>query len=173
MQSVKQDRIPLLTLAIAALLLFSAGVPALAQDQEIQEQTVVTGEEEESVPALEDLRQQAMRLKQELLTATQDERTELSAEADQLLEKFDRRIAALEDQFAESREDMTETAQQYSLELMAVLTKRRDELQNWIAEFRENSEEAWDHLVYRLSSAYNSFYESWQDVEANLELEPG
>lgn len=157
---MNQDKVPVTTLAIAAILSLAMGALAVAQESDTQ-----------TVPGLDELRQESMLLKQDILTANADERQAVSNKAQQLMRKFDRRIEALQDTMSERGEAMSESARRYSNELIAAMGERRAKVGDWIDDIRGNTEETWDHIAYRFSRAYDAFYESWEDVESNLGLE--
>lgn len=122
----------------------------------------------DDTPMLQELEQDAMELRQSILTATEDERAVVADQANEVMQKFDRRISALSANISEQSEDMSTAAQEYSQELMVSLRAQREDVSEWMGDLRDSGSETWDHVVYQFSSAYDAFYESWEDVEANF-----
>lgn len=132
----------------------------------------VAGQEGESEPLdLQHLEQQAMELKQSVLTYTEDQRETLVNETEAALENFDARIERLESNIADSSEDMSAAAKEYVNEMMTTLTRQRNKLGQWFDTLQTDSEDAWDEVVYGFSRAYDEFHNSWLDLEAQFGAE--
>ncbi len=145
-----------------ALLLMAAPAITLAQNESANNVAA------DNVPMLTELEQEAMELRQSILTATEDERAAIAEQASEVMSKFDRRIDALGDNISEQRADMSAAAKEYSDELMTSLQDQREDVSEWMGELRAGTSDTWDHVVYQFSSAYDAFYESWEDVESNF-----
>ena len=117
---------------------------------------------------LQELEQDAMELRQAILTATEDERAAVAEQASEVMTKFDRRISTLSAEINEQSDEMSAAAQEYSEELMVSLRSQREDVANWMGDLRDSGSETWDHVVYQFSNAYDAFYESWEDVEASF-----
>ncbi len=128
------------------------------------------------MPRMGDLQQEAIDLKRDVLTATREDRAMLAEEADRVLVRFDRRITALREDIDERQDEMSEAATRYADELMSTLREQRDVVQQRLERLGESpdndSANAWDRTVYNFSSAYDSFVESWGNVEANFPMDP-
>lgn len=134
--------------------------------------TVVAQEQDNETLDLEHVKQQAMELKQSVLTATETQRQALVKEAEAALANFDARIERLENNITENSEDMSASAKEYANEMMSTLTRQRDELGQWFNSLQVESEKAWDEVIYGFSRAYDEFYDSWQDLEGQFGAEP-
>lgn len=128
-----------------------------------------------SLPSMNDLRQEAVQLRQSVLTNTSDEREMLAAEARLVLDRFDKRITALRENIDDSKEGMNAPAARYADELLTALREQRGNVQQSLRRLDDslgdNSANAWDRALYKFSSAYDSFIEIWEDVESNFPLE--
>ena len=149
-------------LTVAALLLGSA-------------ETVRAQDDDASLPGINELQQEAIDLKQMVLTTTQDERDALTAEADRVLSRFDRRVAALREDIDARQEEMSAAAARYADNLLATLRDQRNDVERRLESLNSDvgngAANAWDHAVYNFSTAYDSFIESWEDVEANFPMD--
>jgi len=135
-------------------------------------------QDDNNLPGINELQQDAIGLKQMVLTATRDERderAELAAEAERVLDRFDRRIAALRQDILSRQEEMSTAAARYSDNLLASLREQREDVQRRLdrlgTEVGSGAANAWDHAIYNFSTAYDAFIESWEDVEANFPME--
>jgi|GEM_PF-5053695 len=124
----------------------------------------------QTVPELRELRQQAMGLEQAILIAPEEEREMVAEQAEQLLASFDRRIEALTEDLARRQDEMNSAARRYSSELMQALGNQRQDVSQWLTQLRSNESETWDHIVYNFTRAYESFYETFEDVESSFGL---
>lgn len=125
----------------------------------------------EDVPTLEELKQGAVDLKRSFLTATREERLTLAQETQQMLSRFDARIAALRQNIDQRQDDMTSAARRYSEELLDKLAEQRADVMEWLENIETSSAREWDHTVYNFNTAYDAFFESWEDVESHFGLE--
>lgn len=133
---------------------------------------VIAQEQDNESLALENVKQQAMELKQSVLTATETQRQALVNETEAALDNFDARIERLETNIADNSDDMSASAEEYANEMMGTLTRQRNELGQWFNSLQTDSEAAWDEVIYGFSRAYDEFYDSWQDLEAQFGAEP-
>lgn len=159
--------------SLILVLLFSLAtvitLTTTAQAQEAQEaqDTRVTNSPDDT-SMLQELEQDAMELRQTILTATEDERAAVAEQASEVMTKFDRRISTLSAEINAQSDEMSAAAQEYSEELMVSLRSQREDVANWMGDLRDSGSETWDHVVYQFSNAYDAFYESWEDVEASF-----
>lgn len=130
---------------------------ALAQQQDMVE-----------LPTFAEVEQQAMELKQSVLTYSEEQRDALVSETESALTSFDRRIENLEENIAENGEEMSAAAKRYADNMMATLERQREELASWFASLKQDGNEAWDDVIYGFSSAYDEFYDSWENLEAQF-----
>lgn len=121
-----------------------------------------------AVPDFAHVQQQAMELKQSVLTFGENRRQELVAQTETTLAKFDRRIENLETNIAAHRDEMSSAAQRYADEMMHTLTRQRKDVADWFGALKGDSEETWDHIIYEFSVAYEEFYDSWENMEAQF-----
>lgn len=133
--------------------------------------TVVAQVGEKQSLDLEYVEQQAMELKQSVLTYSENQRQVLVNETEAALDNFDARIERLEKTLAENSEDMSVAAEEYANEMMRTLTRQRHELGQWFNSMQAESENAWDEVIFGFSRAYDDFYDSWQDMEAQFGAE--
>jgi len=156
--------------SLILVLLFSLAtvitLTTTAQAQEAQDNRVTNSPDDTSM--LQELEQDAMELRQAILTATEDERAAVAEQASEVMTKFDRRISTLSAEINEQSDEMSAAAQEYSEELMVSLRSQREDVANWMGDLRDSGSETWDHVVYQFSNAYDAFYESWEDVEASF-----
>ncbi len=156
--------------SLVLVLLFSLAtvitLTTTAQAQEAQDTRVTNSPDDTSM--LQELEQDAMELRQAILTATEDERAAVAEQASEVMTKFDRRISTLSAEINEQSDEMSAAAQEYSEELMVSLRSQREDVANWMGDLRDSGSETWDHVVYQFSNAYDAFYESWEDVEASF-----
>ncbi|MEQ8407410.1 MAG: hypothetical protein RKH07_03950 [Gammaproteobacteria bacterium] len=156
--------------SLILVLLFSLAtvitLTTTAQAQEAQDTRVTNSPDDTSM--LQELEQDAMELRQAILTATEDERAAVAEQASEVMTKFDRRISTLSAEINEQSDEMSAAAQEYSEELMVSLRSQREDVANWMGDLRDSGSETWDHVVYQFSNAYDAFYESWEDVEASF-----
>jgi len=132
----------------------------------------VVGQEGESEPLdLQHVEQQAMELKQSVLTYSEDQRQALVNETKAALNNLDARIERLENNIAANSEDMSVAAEEYANEMMNTLTRQRRELGQWFETLQTDTEDAWDEVVYGFSRAYDEFHDSWLDLEAQFGAE--
>lgn len=125
-------------------------------------------EEPESVPDFGHIEQQAMELKQSVLTYSEEQRQALVSETQAALQSFDRRIDRLEGRIAERSDEMSAAAKRYADDMMNNLEHEREQLSKWFTTLREDSDETWDHIIYGFSNAYDNFYDSWENLEAQF-----
>ncbi len=125
-------------------------------------------ESDNAMLAFSDMQQQAMELKQSVLTYSEQQRQELIAETRATLNNFDRRIDNLQQSIDARSEDMSAAAERYADELLNNLMRQRQDLAQWFSNLRQDSNQAWDDVIYGFSSAYDDFYESWEDLEAQF-----
>jgi TolA-binding protein len=123
---------------------------------------------DDSLPAFSDVQQQAMELKQSVLTYSQQQRQDLIAETRSALNNFDRRIDNLRHSIDARSEDMSAAAERYADNMLNNLERQRQDLAQWFSSLRQDSDQAWDDVIYGFSSAYDEFYESWEDLEAQF-----
>lgn len=122
----------------------------------------------EAVPAFEDVEKQAMELKQSVLTYSEEQRQALVSETKAALESFDQRINSLEGSIKARSDEMSTAAQRYADDMMKNLEHEREQLDKWFTTLQEDSTETWDHIIYSFSRAYDNFYDSWEDLEAQF-----
>lgn len=125
-------------------------------------------EKDNAMPAFSDMQQQAMELKQSVLTYSEQQRQELIAETRTTLNSFDRRIDNLQQSIDARSEDMSAAAERYADDLLNNLMRQRQDLAQWFSSLRQDTNQAWDDVIYGFSSAYDDFYESWEDLEAQF-----
>jgi tellurite resistance protein len=125
-------------------------------------------ERDNAMPAFADMQQQAMELKQSVLTYSEQQRQDLIAETRATLNNFDRRIDNLQQSIDARSEDMSAAAERYADELLNNLMRQRQDLAQWFSNLRRDGNQAWDDVIYGFSSAYDDFYESWEDLEAQF-----
>lgn len=51
----------------------------------------------------------------------------------------------------------------------SILARERARLVEETAKLESDTTEAWDHLIYRFSTTYDAFYETWEDIEDQFE----
>lgn len=122
----------------------------------------------DAIPDFAHVQQQAMELKQSVLTFGENRRQELVEQTRSTLAKFDRRIKNLESNIESHRDEMSSAAQRYADEMMHTLSRQREDVAGWFAALKGDSEETWDHIIYEFSVAYEEFYDSWENMEAQF-----
>lgn len=120
------------------------------------------------VPDFTHVEQQAMALKQSILTYTEDQRQDLISEAEAALTNFDQRIDNLDESIDARSEQMSSAARRYADSLMSTLNRQRQELADEFDSLRAENSAAWDEVIHEFSSAYYEFYDSWEVLESQF-----
>lgn len=144
---------------LALLVLALTSVNTLAQ-------TDATGEE---LPDFADVQRQAIALKQSVLTYGESQRQELIDETEAALENFDRRIDSLESTITARENDMSRAAERYAQSMLDTLGRQRSRFNDWVTALQSDSRGGWDEVMHGFSSAYDDFYNSWEDLEAQFD----
>ena len=144
---------------LIALITMLISLPITAQDGDRRSEQEVD---------LAHVQQEAMELKQAVLTYGEDQREQLVDETEAALRDFDHRIALIEASIRDRSEDMSAAAERYAQEMMSTLSQQRNDLDRWFNTLQTDSDDAWDQVVYGFSRAYDDFYNSWQDLEAQF-----
>ncbi|MEQ8953716.1 MAG: hypothetical protein RL120_06240 [Gammaproteobacteria bacterium] len=126
---------------------------------------VLASEDEISI---QHLRQQALELKREWLTATADERAAVTSHYDEVMLQFDRRIARLQSHLADNADQLAANTRDYTDSLMRTLVRERRELAEGMQQLRAETSQEWDHIVHSFMVAYDPFFEAWEDAEAQI-----
>ncbi|MDA0688134.1 MAG: hypothetical protein O2948_05760 [Proteobacteria bacterium] len=154
-KSINQMKLVILAVCVAGAL-----QPLNAQESEFNSR-------QEAVQP-DDLRQQALMLKQNLLTATEDEREVIAQEFEHIVTSFDRRITRVQSDLQQYGDELLPNARQYADSLLEVLEREREDLLVGIDRVSQKTGQEWDQAVEQLASSYDAFYETWDDVEAQF-----
>lgn len=146
--------------AIGLLLLLTVSImPGATQGQEQQ----LDGE-----PDFSHLEQQGLELKQSVLTYGENKRQQLVREAKAALASFDHRINELEAGISENSEQMSAAAERYAQQMVSTLERQRSKLGDWYESLRSDTDDSWDEVIFGFSRAYDEFYDSWENLEAQF-----
>lgn len=124
-----------------------------------------TAETSESLPDFAHVEQQAMELKQSMLTYSENKRQDLIAETQAVLEKFDQRIGSLQSSIAANEAEMSSAARRYADNMLDTLGRQRSHFNDRLKALESDSRETWDHLMYEFSTAFDEFYNYWEKLE--------
>lgn len=96
---------------------------------------------------------------------TADKREKAIQETRERLDKFDKRIDALEARLDKNWNKMSDAARKEARENLKALRKQRNRVAEWYGSMKTSSGDAWDDVKNNFTDAYQDLERIWQDSE--------
>jgi flagellar motility protein MotE (MotC chaperone) len=94
---------------------------------------------------------------------TADKREKAIQETKERLDKFDKRIDALEARLDKNWNKMSDAARKETRENLKALRKQRNRVAEWYGSMKTSSGDAWDDVKSNFTDAYQDLERIWQD----------
>jgi Mg2+ and Co2+ transporter CorA len=127
--------------------------------------TLITAHADTPQTSFEDIKQETKELLTTLKDYTYEQRDEAVAATQKALERFDKRIDALEKKVDKRWDKMSETARVETRERLQALRESRTDLAEWFGSMKHSSSDAWQELKEGFGDAFESMSDAWTKAQ--------
>lgn len=133
----------------------------------------VFAETDTKMTTFEQVQQETQELMQTIGSYTADKKDEAVEAARESMNKIDQRLEALQAEFDEDFDQMSDAAREEARESMKTLREKRNQLAEWYGSMKASSADSWDNMKDGFSDAYQDLAEAWEETAKEFDSGDG
>lgn len=124
--------------------------------------------EDDSDTTVETLREDVVKLNQELEDFTTERRERLMTDIEDVLDAIDGRIRVLEKQLQDGRSKADQLTRAQAQTALASLRRERARVEEWYQRMQDSADFTWESMKDGFNDAFDTLSEDWQSAEEKV-----